>query len=125
MAASGQLAWVVLVVSWALPLWAQTAPTGADARPTAVQLVRDVVYNEAQDRERDSHWEYRTDCVTPEKRVVREQVETDKGPVFRNLALNGVTLDGADQAREEQRIEAYIHDPAQVARVAQAHAEDE
>lgn len=125
MAPSGQLALAVLVVSGAVPLCAQTASAGASARPAAVQLVRDVVYNEAQDRERDSHWEYRSECVTPEKRVVREQVETDKGPVFRNLALNGVTLDGAEQAKEEQRIEAYIHDPAQVARVEQSHEDDE
>jgi hypothetical protein len=129
MAASGQL-WPVsqvalLMAASALPLCAQTAPGVADARQPAMQLVRDVVYNEAQDRERDSHWEYRTDSVTPEKRVVREQVETDKGPVFRMMEVNGVALDGAEQAKEEQRIEAYIHDPAQVARVAQAHAEDE
>jgi hypothetical protein len=109
----------------ALPLCAQTAPADAGSRPAAIQLVRDVVYNEGQDRERDSHWEYRSDSVTPEKRVVREQVETDEGPVFRNLVLNGVTLDGLQQAQEERRIEGYIHDPAQVARVAQAHAEDE
>jgi hypothetical protein len=130
MTASGKLGPVLLgtgllMAATALPLGAQTASANGDTRQPAIQLVRDVVYNEAQDRERDSHWEYRSDFATPEKRVVREQVETSKGPVFRMMELNGVPLNDAQQAQEERRIEGYIHDPAQVARIARAHEDDE
>lgn len=106
------------------PLRAQTIPQNA-GNPAAMILVRDVVYNELHDRERDSHWEYLDHSVTPDKNVVREQVETDQGPIFQVVELNGAPLDATQREEEAQRIDEYIHDPSQVARVAKSHQEDE
>jgi hypothetical protein len=124
MAASGQIAFPLLFAVTAVSLCAQTAPP-ASGNPAAKSLVRDVVYNELQDRERDSHWEYLDQKVTPDKNVVREQVETDRGPVFQIVERNGAPLDSTQREQEAQRVDAYIHDSAEVARVAKSHQEDE
>lgn len=111
----------------ALPLGAQkpaTAGAAAGLEP-AQQLVRDVIYNELHDRERDSHWEYRSACVSATQNVVREQVETADGPVFRVVAENGSSLDAAEREKEDQRLEAYVSDPAAIARAERAHQDDE
>jgi hypothetical protein len=128
MHASGHFASALLVTAAALPLCAQTAPAPAAAnasRQPARDLVRDVVYNELHDRERDSHWEYRSECVSSAQNLVREQVETDQGPVFRLLAQDGTPLDEAQREREDARLNDYVHDPAQVAHILHAHEEDE
>jgi hypothetical protein len=57
--------------------------------------------------------------------VVREQVETASGPVFRLLEQDGKPLDASQQQRENERLDEYIHDPGQIARVARAHDNDE
>jgi len=110
----------------ALPLAAQAPATGRPAGVEPAQrLVRDVIYNELHDRERDSHWEYRSACVSTAKNLVREQVETAEGPVFRVVAENGSALDAAEQEKEDQRLQAYVNDPAAIARAERAHEEDE
>ncbi len=110
----------------ALPLAAQAPGAGrAAAVEPAQQLVRDVIYNELHDRERDSHWEYRSACVSTTKNIVREQVETAEGPVFRVVAKNGSTLDAAEQEKEDERLQAYVNDPAAIARAERAHEDDE
>jgi hypothetical protein len=127
MHASGHFASALLVAAAALPLCAQTAPLPA-ANPNpepARDLVHDVVYNELHDRERDSHWEYVSECVSSSQDLVREQVETDQGPIFRVLALGGTPLDEAQREREDARLNQYVHDPAQVAHILHEHEEDE
>jgi hypothetical protein len=123
MHASGRFATAVLVAAAAVPLCAQTAPPSA--APSAHDLVRDVVWNELHDRERDSHWEYRSECVSSAQNLVREQVETDQGPIFRVLALGGVPLDDAQRAHEDARLNEYLHDQGQIAHILHAHQEDE
>jgi hypothetical protein len=109
-----------------LLIGATTAPLYSQARAeTAHDLVRDVIYNELHDREHDSHWEYRSQCVSSTQNVVREQVETDQGPIFRLLAKNGNPLDAAQQDREDARLTEYLQSPAQIARVDRDHQEDE
>ena len=124
MAASGQIAFPLLFAVTAVPLCARAAPA-ASGNPAAMRLVRDVVYNELHDRERDSHWQYLDEKVTPDKNVVREQVETDQGPVFQVVEQNGAPLDSSQREQEAHRVDAYIHDSAEVARVAKSHQEDE
>lgn len=123
---SGRLLWLCTAV--ALPVFGQEAPV-PEALPPALepaqQLVRDVVFNELHDRERDSHWEYRSESSSTAGTSVRDQVETADGPIFRVLSMDGAPLDADQQQREDQRIEEYVHDPAQIARVARAHQEDE
>lgn len=93
--------------------------------PSPQDLIRDISYNELQDRDRDSHWQYRSERVTSARNVVREQIETNDGPVFRILAENGTALDPAQQQREQRRLDQYVHDPAEMARVERDHEEDE
>jgi hypothetical protein len=116
----------LLVTAVALPLFGQPA---AEVETSSIeppgQLIRDVVFNELHDRERDSHWEYRSDCSSPGRSYVREQVETDRGPVFRIVSENGQPLDADARLREDRRLDQYIHDPAEIARTEHAHEEDE
>jgi len=81
---------IVLLAAAAIPVLAQVPATApqSDAQ-SARDLVRDVIYNELHDRERDSHWEYRSACLSPAQDVVREQVETTSGPVFRLIEQDG------------------------------------
>jgi len=127
MSASGRFTAVVIFAAVVSPLCAQRPSSAAQQRSaeSARDLVREVIYNELHDRERDSHWEYRSECVSAAENLVREQVETDNGPVFRVLAEHGAPLDDAQQQREEQRLDRYIHDPGEIARVRHAHEEDE
>jgi hypothetical protein len=126
MAAIGRFATVVLMTAGVVPLFAQVfAPASKTPAEPARDLIRDVIYNELHDRERDSHWEYRSECISSAENLVREQVETDKGPVFRVVAKDGSPLDAAGQKREDARLEEYIHSPGQIARTQRAHEEDE
>lgn len=125
MPAFGRFATVVMMAAAAVPLWGQSAPTSTSIAEAPQDLVRDVMYNELHDRERDSHWQYRSARSSSERNLVREQVETNNGPIFRLLELDGNPLDPAQQRHEAQRLEAYIHDAGQIARVERAHEEDE
>ncbi|HEY6445270.1 MAG TPA: hypothetical protein VIY53_02345 [Acidobacteriaceae bacterium] len=112
--------------AWTLP--AQTAPASPapSALPESAQdLAHDVLYNELHDRERDSHWQYRSECTSASDNYVREQVETDSGPIYRVIERGGAPPDADARVREDERIDEYIHDPAQIARVARTHQEDE
>jgi len=126
MPGSGRFASVVLLAAAALPVFAETpAVVSQGTAQSAHDLVRDVIYNELHDRERDSHWEYRSECLSTAQNVVREQVETASGPVFRLIEQDGKPLDASQQQRENERLDEYIHDPGQIARVARAHDNDE
>lgn len=126
MPGSGRLASVVLLAAVALPVLAEAPGVVSQGNAqSAHDLVRDVIYNELQDRERDSHWEYRSECLSGAQNVVREQVETASGPVFRLIEQDGKPLDASQQEHENERLDEYIHDPGQIARVTRAHDNDE
>ena len=91
----------------------------------AQKLVADVIYNELQDRERDSFWEYRSARVSGQQNVIREQVETADGPIFRVLEDHGSPLDAAERRKEEERLRELVERPGAMARVRQEHEQDE
>jgi hypothetical protein len=125
MPAFGRFAIVVLLTAAAaLHLPAQATASLSPTQP-ARDLVRDVIYNELHDREGQSHWEYRSECLSSTENLVREQIETDQGPVFRLLERNGNPLDPAQSKREDARLSRYIQSPAQIAHVQREHEEDE
>jgi hypothetical protein len=111
---------VTLAGTFTLTAHAQQAVT-----QSAQELVRDVIYNELHDREHDSHWEYRSEAVTTSQNVVREQIETDQGPIFRVLERGGCSLSADQQRHEEARLDEYINSPGQIERVEHDHLEDE
>jgi hypothetical protein len=89
------------------------------------QLVADVIYNEIQDRGVDSFWEYRSVRVSGTQNVVREQVETADGPIFRVIEDHGNPLDAEEQRREDARLRELVQKPGAMARVQQDHLQDE
>jgi hypothetical protein len=92
---------------------------------SAQQLAADVVHNELQDRECDSFWQYRSIRVSGSQDVVREQVETPQGPIFRVIADHGRPLDEDQRRSEEQRLNELINKPGAMTRVRQDHLKDE
>jgi len=99
------------------------------AEPTrpesAQQLVADVIYNELHDRESDSFWQYRSVRQAGKQDIVREQVETAEGPIYRVLEDHGNPLDVASRRREDKRIEGLIQNRAAMDRIEQEHLKDE
>jgi hypothetical protein len=112
----------VLAVS-ACSLLAQT-PDRNPSEP-AQKLVGDVIYNELHDRESDSFWEYRSERISGAQNVVREQVETADGPIFRVIEDHGNPLDADARRREEARLRELVERPGAMARVRQEHEQDE
>ena len=92
---------------------------------SAQQLAADVVYNELQDRQCDSFWQYRSIRVAGAQDVVREQVETAEGPIFRVIADHGRPLNADEQRSEEQRLNELVNKPGAMTRVRQDHLKDE
>ncbi|GGH12599.1 hypothetical protein [Silvibacterium dinghuense] len=91
----------------------------------AQKLVADVIYNEMQDRERDSFWEYRSERLEAGRALVREQVETSEGPIFRVIEQQGAPLDNTARAEEEQRLKTLVEHPGAMDKVRKAHEADE
>jgi hypothetical protein len=91
----------------------------------AQQLVAEAIYNELHDRECDSFWQYRSVRVSGSQDVVREQVETSDGPIFRVIEDHGNPLDPDERKREDARLEVLIKKPGEMERVRQEHLQDE
>jgi len=92
---------------------------------TPQQLVTDVMYNELRDRQCDSYWAYRSIRVSGPQDVVREQVETSEGPIFRVLEDHHHPLDTDERKREDQRLQELVTRPGAMTRVQQDHMKDE
>ncbi|WP_251106841.1 hypothetical protein [Alloacidobacterium dinghuense] len=89
------------------------------------QLIKDVAYNELQDRERDSFWAYDIDQKVGQNSYAKRQVETQQGPIFRILEQNGKPLTDAEARREQARLEHLINSPSALARNREDHKQDE
>lgn len=98
--------------------WAQTPLS-------APQLIKEVAYNEVQDRERDSFWAYNVDQKIGQDTFAKRQVETKNGPIFLILEENGKPLTDAERGREETRLEHLINNPSALAKNRQDHLQDE
>ncbi len=98
-----------------------------DRTPTQTpqQLVTDVMYNELHDRQCDSYWQYRSIRVSGSQNVVREQVETSDGPIYRVIEDHNRPLDDEEREREDQRLEDLVTNPGAMTRVQQDHLKDE
>jgi hypothetical protein len=92
---------------------------------SAQQLVAEVIYNELHDRECDSFWQYRSVRHAGEQDIVREQVETAEGPIYRVLEDHGNPLDATASRSEDRRIEELIQDQAAMEKIEQEHLQDE
>lgn len=91
----------------------------------AQKLVGEVIYNEMHDRECDSFWEYRSERLEAGKTLVREQVETPDGPIFRVLTRQGAPLDDAARAEEDERLFELVTKPGAMDKTRRSHEADE
>jgi hypothetical protein len=92
---------------------------------SAQQLVSEVIHNELNDRGCDSFWQYRSIRVSGSQNVVREQVETPDGPLFRLIEDHGNPLDSAERRREDLRLEELVEKPGAMARIRHDHLQDD
>jgi hypothetical protein len=97
----------------------------AVATQPAHDLVRDVVYNELQDREDASFWEYRIVRTTGQTVLVSEQIETARGPIRRLLSRDGRPLDSVQEREENARLAELLKNASDQARVQQQYEQDE
>src|ERR1700760_4267999 len=108
------------LLMYAVPaLWAQS-PT-----QSAHDLVKDVVYNELQERRQVSLWQYRVDRRAGNQTSIEQEVETVAGPVSRVLARQGKPLDAAAQKKETDRLNNLLRNPSEQARMKQDHEAEE
>ena len=99
----------------ALPLCLLSRPPATLHAQDAHTVIQGAVDTELRaDREDHSRWRYRDD--QRDKGTVSIVVQTDAGAVKRTFLRNGQPLSPADAKAEDDRIQAYIHDPAALAK---------
>ena len=92
---------------------------------SAHDLMKDVIYNELQDRQHESNWQYHIQKQMGSSTFTAVQVETKDGPLSRILTRNGKPLT-ADQKRvEDERVAKLVKNPAEVAKLKETHDQDE
>jgi hypothetical protein len=92
---------------------------------SARELVKDVVYNELQERRSVSLWQYRVDKRVGAQTTVQQEIETTSGPVFKVLERQGRPLDPAAQKKESERLQNLVRNHADQARMKQDWQADE
>jgi hypothetical protein len=113
----------ILPVAGALLLCA--VPTLRAQTESAHDLVKDVVYNELQERRQVSFWQYRVEKRVASQTTVAQEVETVSGPVYRVFARQGKPLDQAAQKKETERLNNLVRNRAEQARMKQDHEAEE
>lgn len=93
--------------------------------PSPQQLIKDVVYNELQDRECDSFWAYDIAQKIGPESYEKRQVETNQGPIFRIIAENGRPLMDDESRKEQARLDHLLNNPAALAKNLNEHLRDE
>ena len=89
-------------------------------------LVKDVVYNELQERRQVSLWQYREEKRVGSQTTIQQEVETRSGIVYRVLARQGRPLDPGAQKKETERLNNLLRNSAEQARMKQeAQAEEQ
>src|SRR5271167_3264573 len=92
---------------------------------SAHDLVKDVVYNELQERRQISLWQYHVEKRVASQTTVEQEVETRSGPVYRVLARQGKPLDLAGRKKETERLNNLLRNPTEQARMKQDHDAEE
>jgi hypothetical protein len=115
----------ILPVAGALLLCGVPTLLGQSPAQSAHDLVKDVVFNELQERREVSLWQYRAEKRVASQTTVEQEIETVSGPVFRVLARQGRPLDGAGQKKETERLNNLLRNPAEQAHMEQENRADE
>ena len=115
----------ILPLAGALLLCAVPTLQAQSPAESAHDLVKDVVYNELQERRHTSLWQYRVDKRVASQTTLEQEVETVSGSVNHVLARQGKTLDQAAQKKETERLNNLLRNPAEQARMKQDHQAEE
>jgi hypothetical protein len=110
---------VVLAVYFAAPALDRSSPL------PAAQLINEVAENELADRVQQRKWKYAIEKREGKQSLTEEQVETEAGPVYRVLAIDGMPLNPDQRQQDNARIDRLLHDPSQQLRLKREHDEDE
>lgn len=114
----------VLLTATALVYTAGLAAQQAPLQPPQA-FIRDMVYNELQDRERDSFWQYHILRRTGGDSFSEWQVETKFGPIHRVLAKNGQPLTGKALEEENARLKLLFGSQSELQHNLEQHQADE
>ena len=109
----------ILPLAGALLLCAVPTLRAQSPTESAHDLVKDVVYNELQERRQVSLWQYRVDKRVGSQTTLEQEVETVSGTVYRVLARQGQPLDQAAQKKETDRLNNLLRNSAEQARMKQ------
>jgi hypothetical protein len=93
--------------------------------PTAGELVSAVVANELTDREQLRKWICMIEKRAGKQSLTQVQVETNDGPLYRLLAIDGAALNPAQRQQDDARIGRLMKDPRPLQKLKQTQAEDE
>jgi hypothetical protein len=115
----------VLPLAGALLLCAVSTLYAQGPALSAHDLVKDVVYNELQERRQVSLWQYRVDKRVGSMTVVEQEIETRSGPVYRVLERQGKPLDPAGRKKETDRLNNLLRNTSEQARMKQDHLAEE
>ncbi len=115
----------ILPLAGALLLCAVATLRAQSPRESAHDLVKDVVYNELQERRQVSLWQYRVEKRVASQTTIQQEVETRSGIVFRVLARQGRPLDPAAQKKETERLNKLQRNSAEQARMKQETEDEE
>lgn len=92
---------------------------------SALDLVKDVIYNELQDRRVESYWQYRVQKRVGSSTFSALQVETKDGPLSRILSRDGKPLTDGEKRVEAERLAKLVSNPGELAKLKQTHDQDE
>jgi hypothetical protein len=103
------------------------APPGAggQALREPAALIGRMVAHELQDREQASYWMYHIEKSVDGHTKSEEQVETNRGPIFRVLAVDAHPLDAQQQREDDKRIKYLLEHPEAQLKVKQERDADE
>src|SRR5580692_4924665 len=115
----------ILPLAGALLLCAVPTLRAQSPAESAHDLVKDVVFNELQERRQISLWQYRVDKRLGSQTMVEQEIETRSGPVYRVLERQGKPLDPAGRKKETDRLSNLVHNTSEQARMKQDHLAEE
>jgi len=92
---------------------------------TADELVSGVISNELTDRQELLKWIFVIEKRAGKETLTQEQVETQEGPLYRLLAIDGTALNPVQREQDDARIGRLMKDPSPLQKLKQAQKDDE
>jgi len=114
-----------LIVALALVLCVSADARDRGAPQLAIGLINEVVANELADRVQQRKWMCSIAKREGKQTLTEEQVDTNEGPLYRVLAIDGAPLNADQRQQDNARMDRLLHDPSQQSKLKRGHDEDE